>query len=155
MIRRFHWSAVLFTVWLFAPSAKADVSENCASQAWLPGKIQCHLDAAEAAGDPGLCEGSGVAIVRFNCLSLYAERAGDPAHCERIGTADHHAVAMRDACVSGVARARREPGVCEFVKSETIRDACYLMIVAEHGGDTRLCRLIGSEALRKSCATLN
>ena len=59
--------------------------------------------------------------------------------------------AMRDACLSGVAIARREPAGCEMVESPVIRDSCYMMLVVQFGADRKVCGQIRNETLKQAC----
>ena len=66
---------------LTAASATAQTAQGytptarCGESGPLPNQIRCFLDAAESAGDVGLCEGAYEFAVRFNCVSLYAEHS--------------------------------------------------------------------------------
>jgi hypothetical protein len=43
--------------------------------------------------------------------------------------------ALRDACISGVAAARREPALCEEARLPVVRDACYMILVVQFAAD--------------------
>lgn len=125
---------------------------GCAETDFLPHQIRCYLDAAETAGDVGLCEGAYDFAVRFNCVSLFAEHSGDPVSCERIPIRNNRLLLFRDSCVSGVAAATRAPQLCEQVQLEVIRDACFLTQVVEYDGAPDLCRHITRSAVRELCS---
>ena len=124
---------------------------TCNDQGLQPAQIRCFLDAALTAEEPGICERATDGAVRFNCLSLYAERTLDPAPCERIVTGDQETQALRDACVSGVAIARRDPGLCRQAGLSVIRDSCYMMLVVQFGADPSICEQIEDSVLKSSC----
>lgn len=124
---------------------------GCAETDFLPHQIRCYLDAAETAGDVGLCEGAYDFAVRFNCVSLFAEHSGDPVSCERIPIRNNRLLAMRDACVSGVAVATKMPELCAQVQLDVMRDACFLIQVVEHSAASTYCDRITRTAVRKSC----
>jgi hypothetical protein len=140
------------TGWLAqAPVWAEDPASRCNAQPMQPAQIRCFLEAAQAAGDPGLCASAGDAAVRFNCLSLYAERSLDPASCELIEIGDKETQALRDACVSGVAIAQRDPDLCEEARLPVMRDACYMNLVVQFAADPTLCGRIANKTLHDAC----
>jgi hypothetical protein len=124
---------------------------GCSEVKILPNQLRCFLDAAEAEGDVGLCEGAYDFAVRFNCVSLFAEHSGDPVSCERIPIRNNRLLAMRDACVSGVAVATRMPELCGQVQLDVMRDACFLIQVVEHKAAPEYCDRITRSKVRESC----
>lgn len=140
------------TGWLAqAPARAEDPASRCNAQPTQPAQIRCFLEVAQAAGDPGLCTSAGDAAVRFNCLSLFAERSLDPAPCELIEILDKETQALRDACISGVAAARREPALCEEARLPVVRDACYMNLVVQFAADPALCGRIANKSLHDAC----
>jgi len=131
------------------PAATAECTESDI----LPNQIRCFLDAAEAEGDVGLCDGAYDFAVRFNCVSLFAEHSGDPISCERIPIRNNRLLLMRDSCVSGVAAATRMPKLCELVQLDVVRDACFLNQVVEYNATPDLCARITRAAVREGCLT--
>lgn len=124
----------------------------CNDEGLPPAQIRCFLEAAQAAGDAGVCEGAEAAAVRFNCISLYAERSGEAAACGRIAAGDRETQALRDSCVAGVAVAGREPELCERAELPEVRDSCYAMLVIRSGADAALCERVANPALKSACA---
>ena len=124
---------------------------RCSETDFLPNQIRCFLDAAEAEGNVGLCEGAYEFTVRFNCISLFAEHSGDPVSCERIPIRNNRLLLMRDSCVSGVAAATRMPKLCEQVQLDMVRDACFLTQVVELNATPELCEHITKTAVREIC----
>lgn len=124
---------------------------GCSEDGPLPNQVRCFLGAAEAEGDVGLCEGAYDFAVRFNCVSLFAEHSGDPVSCERIPIRNNRLLAMRDACVSGVAVATRMPEICGQVQLDVMRDACFLIQVVEHKAAPDYCDRITRTAVREIC----
>lgn len=124
---------------------------ECREADLLPNQIRCFLDAAETAGDVGLCEGAYDFAVRFNCITLFAEHSGNPDSCERIPIRNNRLLLMRDSCVSGVAAATRTPQLCEQVQLDVIRDACFLTQVVEYNAAPALCEGITKAAVREIC----
>lgn len=51
----------------------------------------------------------------------------DAATCERNAGYGEHGLILRDACVAGVAMARREMALCLQIKPSGIRDTCHMM----------------------------
>jgi hypothetical protein len=126
-------------------------SAGCRESGPLPNQIRCFLDAAEAEGDVGLCDGAYDFAVRFNCISKFAENSGDPVACERIPIRNNRLLLMRDGCIAGVAAATRAPQLCEQVQLAVIRDACYITQVVELDAAAELCELISRPAVREIC----
>jgi hypothetical protein len=124
---------------------------GCSETDFLPNQIRCFLDAAEAEGDVGLCDGAYDFAVRFNCVSLFAEHSGDPVSCERIPIRNNRLLLMRDSCVAGVAAATRMPQLCEQVQLDVVRDACFLTQVVEFNAAPDLCQRITKTAVREGC----
>lgn len=124
---------------------------GCSESGIVTKQLRCFLDAAEANGDVGLCEGAYDFAMRFNCVSLFAEHSGDPVSCERIPIRNNRLLAMRDACVSGVAVATKMPELCAQVQLDVMRDACFLIQVVEHSAASTYCDRITRTAVRKSC----
>jgi len=140
------------TGWLAqAPARAEDPASRCNAQPTQPAQIRCFLEIAQATGDPGLCTSAEDAAVRFNCLSLFAERSLDPAPCELIEILDKETQALRDACISGVAAARREPALCEEARLPVVRDACYMNLVVQFAADPALCGRIANKSLHDAC----
>ena len=125
---------------------------ECGEADFLPNKIRCFLDAAEAQDDVSLCEGAYDFAVRFNCIALFAEHSGDPVSCARIPLRNNRLLVMRDSCISGVAAATRMPKLCEQVQLDVVRDACFLTQVVDLGAAPDLCRHITRSAIREICA---
>lgn len=126
-------------------------ASRCNTEALQPAQIQCFIDAAEEAGDPGLCEAAEDEAVRFNCLSLYAERSNNAAPCARIEVTGTETQALRDACISGVAAANRDPALCKATILPVMRDACYMTLVVQFEADPALCGRIRNEKLLAAC----
>jgi hypothetical protein len=124
---------------------------GCRESGPLPNQIRCFLDAAEAEGDVGLCDGAYDFAVRFNCISKFAENSGDPVACERIPIRNNRLLLMRDGCISGVAAATRTPQLCEQVQLAVVRDACFLIQVVELDAAAELCEFISRPAVRDIC----
>lgn len=146
----------LFAAAMLSPGATAAQggaapSAVCNDKGLLPAQIRCFLEAAEVAGDVGVCEGAEEKSVRFNCISLFAERKGDPAVCQRIAAVDKEGKALRAGCIGGVAVAQRRPGLCEETGLDAMRDACYAQLVLECGAEPALCQRIDNAALKKAC----
>jgi len=155
-MKRLIFFAISGLLAVVAASAPADAQNHaatarCGESDLLPNQIRCFLDAAETAGDVGLCEGAYDFAVRFNCVSLFAEHSGDPASCERIPIRNNRLLLMRDSCVSGVAAATRMPQLCEQVQLDVIRDTCFLIQVVEYDGAPELCERITRAAVREGC----
>ena len=154
---RLVFPAALGLLTLTAVSATAQTAQGhaataeCRESGPLPTQIRCFLDAAQSAGDVGLCEGAYDFAVRFNCISLYAERSGDPVPCERIPIRNNRLLLMRDSCISGVATATRTPQLCEQVQIYVVRDACFMTQVVEFNAAPELCERITKAALKESC----
>lgn len=133
-------------------SAQAeDVASRCNAEATQPAQISCFIDAAQAADNPGLCDAAEDAAVRFNCIALYAERSGNAAPCARIEVSDNETQALRDACISGVAAANRDPALCQAAILPVMRDACYMTLVVQFDADPALCAKIRNEKLLAAC----
>lgn len=146
--------ALMLSVTVGPSSASAqseDPASRCNAEAMQPAQIRCFIDAAEAAGDPGLCEAAEDEAVRFNCLSLYAERSGNAAPCARIEVTDTETQALRDACISGVAAANRDPALCKATILPVMRDACYMTLVVQFDADPALCGKVKNEKLLAAC----
>ena len=124
---------------------------GCNEKPFFPAKIRCFIDAAQATKDAGVCEGAVDPVVRFHCFSLYAERSLDPDYCKRIVFGEEQTNAMRAACVSGVAAARRDPALCEQIELTAARDSCYLMLVVQFQADPSFCRRITESTVRNAC----
>ena len=120
-------------------------------EATQPAQISCFIDAAQAADNPGLCDAAEDAAVRFNCIALYAERSGNAAPCARIEVSDNETQALRDACISGVAAANRDPALCQAAILPVMRDACYMTLVVQFDADPALCAKIRNEKLLAAC----
>jgi hypothetical protein len=131
--------------------AAAQPEATCKAQILQPAQIRCFLEAAVAAKQPAICERAKDPAVRFNCLTLYAERSLDPAPCRRILAQDRETQALRDACVSGVAIARRDPDLCEQASLPLIRDSCLMLLVRQHGFDPAVCERIAETKLKAAC----
>ena len=136
---------------LLADVAAAAPDAECEGKALRAAKIGCYLEEAVSASQPELCERATEPQVKSMCLSLYAERTRDAGPCQRIAQASPEGQAMRDACLSGVAIARREPAGCEMVESPVIRDSCYMMLVVQFGADPKVCGQIRNETLKQAC----
>ncbi|NKB50435.1 MAG: hypothetical protein GKS02_13840 [Alphaproteobacteria bacterium] len=124
----------------------------CRESGPLPNQIRCFLDAAEAEGDVGQCDGAYDFAVRFNCISKFAENSGDPVACERIPIRNNRLLLMRDSCVSGVAAATRAPQLCEQVQLDVVRDSCFLIQVLDLEANPQLCENITKAAVREICS---
>ena len=138
-------------------SATAQTSQGqaaaagCGESGPLPNQIRCFIDAAQSAGDVGLCDGAYDFAVRFNCISLYAERSADPAPCERIPIRNNRMLLLRDSCIAGVAAATRSPQLCEQVQLAVVRDGCFLTQVVEFDGAAELCARITKTVVKELC----
>ncbi len=124
---------------------------GCSESGPLPNQIRCFIDAAQSAGDVGLCDSAYDFAVRFNCISLYAERSADPAPCERIPIRNNRMLLLRDSCIAGVAAATRSPQLCEQVQLAVVRDGCFLTQVVEFDGAAELCARITKTAVKELC----
>lgn len=145
-------AGLLLVLSLMGAGAMAARYDACAREKFLPAQIKCYLDAAETAGDPGVCEQAEDAAVRFNCLGVFAERTGDPAVCKRIAAEDAESQALRGACIAGVAVANSDVSLCDETTHPSLRDSCILMLVTEKGIDPALCQRIANPALQSACA---
>ena len=144
---------LLLALSIAAARAQADnvPQLGCDEKPFLPAKIRCFIDAAEAAKDAGVCEGAVDLVVRFHCVSLYAQRSLDPDYCKRIVFGEEQTNAMRAACVSGVAAARRDPALCEHIELTAMRDSCYLTLVVQFQAHPRFCHRITEPTVRNAC----
>ncbi len=134
-----------------AQTVQGHAAAGCSESVPLPNQIRCFIDAAQSAGDVGLCDGAYDFAVRFNCISLYAERSADPAPCERIPIRNNRMLLLRDSCIAGVAAATRSPQLCEQVQLVVVRDGCFLTQVVEFDGATELCARITKTAVKELC----
>ncbi len=134
------------------PLVRADgqTDRACTEQLLLPAQIRCFLDLAKAANEPSICERAIDPTVRFHCLSLYAEHTLDATPCQRI-VAGSETDLLQASCVSGVAIAQRNPGLCAQVNSSGIRDSCYFLLVVQFDANPRICEQIENPALKTTC----
>ena len=144
--------AVIVLITAAWPShAAAPPPAGCNEHALQLTQIRCLIDAATAAKRSDLCERANHAVVRNYCLSLYAEHTLDTRPCWRIEAGAHETQALRDACLSGVAIARRDPGSCEPIRVPVFRDSCIMMLVVQFGADRSHCEQIENPVLKRSC----
>lgn len=131
--------------------AASPAAPACDERKIQAAQVRCFADAAKSAADPGICERASDLAVRFNCLSLYAEHAGEAATCERIAEYGEDGPTLRDACIVGVAMARREVALCLQIKPSGIRDTCHMMYMLRFGADPDTCSHIANSALHHIC----
>lgn len=113
-------------------------------------RILCFADQAEAAGTVAPCDAASSEGVRLQCYAVYAERAEAVEPCHRIPTDSKTGRDLRDACISGVAKATKRPDLCEEIVSFGLRDSCWLGIF-QKTGDPALCNRIEDAGLRTIC----
>ena len=133
--------------------AEAQDAGSCNEKPLQAAQAQCFFELVKAAADPDVCDGAADPVVRFHCLSRYAEHSLDPAPCARIATEDPETLTLRDACIAGVAVARRDPEVCGGAELPALRNACYMLLVMDHGADPAYCARIEGDVLKEACSS--
>lgn len=125
---------------------------GCEKRVVLTARLACFLTAAEAAGDPSICQNSDEGPVVFNCLAKYAEDTGDAMVCSRIPDwVDPNVRLLRESCTIGVAVLKHDFGACARVAYRPSRDSCYFMMVKRAGAAPEMCGRIESDVLRRAC----
>ena len=124
--------------------------EACWKTENLFDQVLCYAALATKHEDVSICNAASHDGVRYQCYSIYAERQSNPDACEEIpsSSADHKA--LRDACISDVAKKIGDFKLCEKVQTQGLRDSCYWGIVKKTG-DTSLCEKIQDNGLKSGC----
>lgn len=144
--------AVTVLITMAWPScAEAPPAAGCNEHALQLTQIRSFFDAATSAKQPDICERANDPVVRNHCLALYAEHTLDTRPCWRIAAGAHETQVLRDACLSGVAIARRDPGLCKPISIPVIRDSCFMTLVVQFGADRGNCEQIENPVLKSSC----
>ncbi|MBT8454738.1 MAG: hypothetical protein KJO15_01410 [Alphaproteobacteria bacterium] len=120
----------IIAVLVAGPALAADHAPGeCAEEQVITGRLACFTDAALAANDPTICLATDEAAVIFNCIGRYGEITQDPDVCGLIpeGHDELSAVAVREACIAGVAVAANQPALCEGLSDDMAR-ACRTLV---------------------------
>lgn len=156
---------ILLLLFCFMPlimstyAASAEKSSNgdmeigkkaCGKKENLFDQILCYAALATKHDDFSICNAASHEGVRYQCYAIYAERRSNPDICEEIPpkSADHKA--LRDACISDVAKKIGDFTLCEKVQTQGLQDSCYWGI-AKKTGDTSLCEKIQDNGLKSGC----
>lgn len=114
-------------------------------------ELECFVAIADVRDDPALCSQSTIEGVELQCYAIIAERRGDKDLCSLIPRRSQEHQALRDVCISDVAKKILEPQSCEEIVTPGLRDSCYAQLGKELG-DSDLCKKIHDAGLRSMCS---
>lgn len=125
-------------------------ADSCLDREQLIERLLCLSDVAKRAGEVEPCLRAEDAGVRWQCVAILAEHQKDAALCRTIPLENDVYQGLRDVCLSDVAEARHESGLCDEIGTQGLRDSCYLKLVKE-GASEELCARIVDRGLKSAC----
>ncbi len=125
-------------------ASRENMDLSCAKITNPAGKDSCYIQVAQTSKDASVCEKA--ASMKQVCYTNVARATGNAAVCDGI-TVD----TQRDMCVQElVPEEQRDAAFCEKLKSELVKNACFLS-VAERTKDASVCNRIQNNTYKQGC----